>query len=568
MTRLILDMVHHNPGEEPFETRFLDAKHLASYGYNGQVFKHINCVTTFDELGLNLFPDGSPEHHWIKEQTHRIEKEIDAAKSAGLSVFYHIDLFVLPKRLVQHFADEIQDPRTGKISLESDRILELHRVMFNELALCFPDVEGFIVRVGETYLLDTPYHTGNGSISDCSEPWTPTYLYEETLNGKPLPNKWGSPQSDTYVRLIDFLRREICERSGKTLIFRTWDIFPDRLHACPEHYLHVTNRIKPHDRLIFSIKHTSLDFWRWVKPNECLTLGRHKQIIEVQSQREYEGKGAYPNYVMHGVIDGFEENPVKVGLKDWLKNPKIVGIYGWSRGGGWYGPYIDNELWPDLNAYVLAGYTSDPSKSEEQWFDSYARDILRLTDTDIPKFRKLCLLSSEAILKGRHCEAFDSPLNGSLLPTACWMRDDRIGGEDQLKLVLEHLDRHGNLDAALQEKKEAVRVWSKIGSLAQEIKWPDSETEQFVSISCDYGRHLFEIVYHGWRIMIAARRDEAASEIKDAIRCYDYSWKAYRSLTEHPQTPSLYTGNYFSLPGESSVPGLDQTVDRYRTAAT
>ena len=58
----------------------------------------------------------------------------------------------------------------------------------------------------------------------------------------------------------------------------------------------------------FSIKHTALDFWRHVKVNECLTRGKHPQIIEVQCQREYEGKGAYPNYVMDGVINGFEEN--------------------------------------------------------------------------------------------------------------------------------------------------------------------------------------------------------------------------------------------------------------------
>ena len=54
--KYIMSMVHHNPGEAPFESIFNDAENLSSYGYNAQVFKHINTVITFDKLGLDLFP--------------------------------------------------------------------------------------------------------------------------------------------------------------------------------------------------------------------------------------------------------------------------------------------------------------------------------------------------------------------------------------------------------------------------------------------------------------------------------------------------------------------------------
>ena len=33
-----LDMVHHNPGERPFQSAFLDSDHLVALGYTGQVF--------------------------------------------------------------------------------------------------------------------------------------------------------------------------------------------------------------------------------------------------------------------------------------------------------------------------------------------------------------------------------------------------------------------------------------------------------------------------------------------------------------------------------------------------
>ena len=103
-----------------------------------------------------------------------------------------------------------------------------------------------------------------------------------------------SAEKDAFVFLINFLRDEVCQKHGRYLFFRTWDCFPDRFHADKNYYLDVTDRIEPHEKLIFSIKHTALDFWRRVRFNDCLTAGKHRQIVEVQCQREYEGKGAYP----------------------------------------------------------------------------------------------------------------------------------------------------------------------------------------------------------------------------------------------------------------------------------
>ena len=136
--KFILDMVHHNPGEPPFQTAFFDPQHLADYGYNGQVFKHINCIATFAETGLNIFPAGSPDLAWLDGFTPRIEREIAAAKACGLNVFYHVDLFVLPKRLVEIYRDEICDPQTGRIMLDRPRTLELHRIPVSYTHLTLP----------------------------------------------------------------------------------------------------------------------------------------------------------------------------------------------------------------------------------------------------------------------------------------------------------------------------------------------------------------------------------------------------------------------------------------------
>lgn len=562
----MLDMVHHNPGEPPFESAFLEPSHLLDYGFNGQVFKHINCVATYVAAGVDCFPEGTPDRAWLDGFTPGIEREIAAAKAAGLMVFYHIDLFVLPKRLVEHFHGEICDPVSGRILLDRPKTLELHRVLFDELATRFPEVDGYIIRVGETYLMDTPFHAGNGPIPRVGPPWTPEYLYAETLSGMESADaRWTSAQVGAYVKLLGFLREELCVKHSKQVFFRTWDIFPDKLHARLDHYLEVTDQIEPHPKLAFSIKHTALDFWRHVKVNECLAQGRHPQIIEVQCQREYEGKGAYPNYVMDGIINGFEENRVKIGLRDLIGDPKILGVYSWSRGGGWYGPYIINELWPDLNSFVLARFVMDSTRSEEEVFHEYAAGKVGLAGDDISRFRELCLLSAHGILMGRQCAAFDRLLNESVLPTACWMRDDRLGGSGQLGLVLETLAIHDQLDEALEEKAEAVRIWEKIVDLAAGINWPPGAKGEFVRVSAHYGLRLFRIVHHGWQVLIEGQRRGGGVALAAAIRDYEEAWIDYRKLSASPLCPSLYRGEYFSLPELPAEKGLDDSVARYKS---
>lgn len=568
--KYILDMVHHNPGEPPFDSRFLDPNHLLDYGYNGQVFKHLNCVATFAATGKDFFPAGSEERRWIDAHTAEIKTAIDLAKSCGVQIFFHLDICVLPRAVVTHYRDEVCDPETGRISFERAKTLELHRILFEELAGRFPEVDGYIIRVGETYLFDTPHHVGNGPIPQSGPEWSPEYLYAETLAEQQVvtPN-WNHQQRDVYRKLLRFLREEVCERHNKTMIFRTWDTFPDKLHARLDRYLEVSDAVEPHENLIFSIKHTALDFWRHTKFNECLGQGRHPQVVEVQCQREYEGKGAYPNYVMDGVINGFDENRVKKGLKDIIHDPRIVGVFSWSRGGGWFGPYISNELWPDLNAFVLGRFCQEGNQSEAELFVEYARSRIGLSSADTDRFRALCAHASEGILKGRHCRAFDSLLGESVLPTACWMRDDRLGGYNQLSLVLDTLAEKGSFAEALAEKAEAVQCWERVAELAEAIAWPAGETGEFAKVSAQYGLRLFRVVEQGWRVMLTGYCKEHSLEycpvdLAEAIARYDQCWAAYQALADHPLCPSLYRGEYFSLPGESAVSGMHDSLNKFR----
>ena len=105
----IMDMVHHNPGEAPFETAFLDPEKLREFGYNAQVFKHINTAVTFSDYDPEIFPAGSESRQWMDSFGAGIAAEIARAKAAGLKVYYHIDLFVLPKALVEKYGADLCD---------------------------------------------------------------------------------------------------------------------------------------------------------------------------------------------------------------------------------------------------------------------------------------------------------------------------------------------------------------------------------------------------------------------------------------------------------------------------
>ena len=55
------------------------------------------------------------------------------------------------------------------------------------------------------------------------------------------------------------------------------------------------------------------------------------------------------------------------GLRDIVSNKNFAGVWTWSRGGGWEGPYIPNELWCELNAYVIAKYAENPKRRKKKF---------------------------------------------------------------------------------------------------------------------------------------------------------------------------------------------------------
>ncbi len=538
----VIDMVHNNPGEPLQPTAFRDPRHLADLGYNGQVIMaEADSCETFDAIAPGLLPTNSEARIWIEQHARALEKQAEQTHAAGIKAYAWFQFIVLPKELVARYKSDLCDDQ-GRIDLERPLTQKILRAQIDELFDRCPALDGLVVRTGEIYLFDSPYHTSSGRPNE-SKAQSATAI----IHGP-----------DSHIALLKLLRDEACLKRGKVVIYRTWD-FGNNFHINPEYYLKVTEAIEPHTNLIFSIKYSKGDFFRMTPFNPTLGIGRHRQIVEVECQPEYYGKGAHPYYIGDGVINGWEEASRLMppgqpkGLRDVVNNTNFAGIWTWSRGGGWEGPYIKNELWCELNAYVIAQYAQHTDRTEASLFDEFAASKLGLTGSDLAKFRELNLLSAAAIVRGNL--SFHGKVN------LTWARDDFMAAPDLTYFVTNHL-----VSAALAEKSGSVAMWKQIETLAKQIHFPDAKTQEFVEVSATYGRIKYAIFEQAWTILLYGKTGDAAQnydcqKISEAITKYDSLWTEWRALrASHPDVcATLYKDLAYQ-----DQPGMGAAVDHYR----
>ena len=521
---IIADMVHNNPGESYYQTKFNDPMVLNSMGYNAKtffIFLSPQLAVNWDKVDPDILPVGSPDRRWVEDKAKEIHTLYGQMKKNGLQVYCMTDLILFPKRLIEKYGmqETFNDPRNPKTQ-------QYLRILIRQMFEQFPELDGIFVRIGETYLHDAPFHKGG---------------IKDRTNAE-----------NTIIPLMDILRDEICVKLNKKLIFRSWLSFDTNL----ETYLKVNNAIEPHINLIISVKHCEGDFHRGNPFSKVLGVGRHKQLLEVQCAREYEGKGAYPNYVANGVINGFEEHAElrKQGkiasIKELSeKTDLLTGMWTWSRGGGWEGPYIQNELWPELNAYVLSHWAQDTKRSEKDIFKEFATDRLKLSPDDADKFHRIALLSEKVVLKGRRSTKYPEAVD------TWWTRDEYISfpklpnGKDSVLVIL-------------AEKDTAIQIWKDIVQLAGKIKFADKATASYVKVSSEYGLHLYQI-YRSLFYLSALKNGAIPANQKDHwLSVYKEAWKQYEALKlKYPDCPTLYNKDevrrpekkYFADPADKII---------------
>lgn len=539
---------------DPNPSKFASPSFQKSCGFNAVAIQPgmpLAVTALFDKYDPRVFPKGSKARAWVLAARENFSAKFREAKAAGMRVFATTDIMVLPRRMKELYGDEICG-RRGRIDFSKPKTREIHRALISEMFEAFPELDGIVVRTGEIYTFSTPHHCGNGPCD-----------YVNDLDGS----------KDVHAALMNLLREEVCDKCGKMCVYRTWDF--GFFHEQPDYYLDVTRRVAPHEDFLLSVKHCAGDFRRGIDFNRTLGIGGHRQIVEVQCQREYEGKGAMPSYIAASVIDGFEENEgsaVPHSLREFAKSPLFAGIWTWSRGGGWKGPFIKNELWCELNARVMSAWASNPARTEKECF-AEAAEALGVCAESVEAFHRLALLTPKAFLRGK--SATDPAARKGLFTTN--MRDEYICGLDKLngKDWFRSRILDGSIEGVLADRREAVKIWEEIVRLAGMVKCRDKATEDYILTSSIYGLRLFRMIEAGWDVMATGLKGDMSGGIYDTARLraaigrYDRAKADYLNLSkERHDCATLFTDDYVAINVATCeakpVPGLGASVNRYR----
>ena len=546
-----MSVVFKNPGEGLTPTKYTDPAIVAELGNNIMTVANgrpPHTAITWDSFDETLFPHGSDSRSWVESHAETIDQEIKDIHDAGMLAMYWFDMFVLPRALVSKYGDQITTD-DGKWSFDSALMTNITEYMLDAVFERFPGLDGLLIRTGEIYTQDVPYHEGSSPIANGSE---------------------------SHIQLLDVLVASVVDKHDKLLFYRTWSL--DGFHTDLSYYLEVTDAIEPRDKLFFVIKHTKGDFWRTTGYNPTINIGKHPFLVGIQCQREYEGKGAYPNYIMDGVINGFEEDledPGYHGLNDFKESVLFRGLVIWPRGGGWLGPYPADEFWIDMNVQVISKWAMDPFRSEETLFKEYARDLgYWPTDDLMSAFRDVALLSARGVLLGHYSLKHQ-------LDRLLWTRDWYIGGGDkELRTDFENILNADEVSAVIEEKAEAGRIWDRLLQKTEDLtlamKTPGKEGKQLrasLHFSVRYGQLLYRLIESSWEVSLLGMSGNATgtydvNRIQDAISEYDRSLSEYNALENRNCSwviSSLYTPfGWGDESGPSDTTRSNKTVDMWR----
>ncbi len=587
------NMLSDNPGEVGFTSLYEHGDFMTERGYDGMTFslfeaaqygllwdeydKSRGITLTKEEYLANpndssikaenskkVFPYGSVEREWVEKKRSEIIKMYSDAQKAGQKIYFMQDVIVLPVKLKNDRPDINTD---GKIDIRLEATREVMDFMYEEMFNDFLNedgerlLDGIYVRYGETYTgsrWGMPYHTGNNPIMGNS--------------------------TETHLLLMNYLRDKVCIELNGEIIYRTWGF--GAFQYDKDTYLSISNQLEPHENFYFAIKHTSGDFHRTFTFNQSLNTGKHKQIVEVQCAREYEGKGAYPNYIAGGVINGFEEYSFLMNeyenqsLRDVInvEDSLVVGIWTWARGGGWAGPYINglghdsdksipvpngSEMWCDLNSYVINKWAKDTSRSDKELVIEYAKLYLNMNDADAENFYEICEKSSKAVLLGRARNTDKYNVD------VWWTRDDGIKTSAFRNNVKNAYD-NGAEDIMLEEKAQAVALWKEMMEIAKSLddelyntKLIDSETsvKDYIIMTTSYGYYLYDIynqmhIAEVERLKAEERGVDATDEMVHAVLKYDLLWDNWQKEYEENKLkgyPTLYARESTSFAGYNSL---------------
>ena len=117
--KYLIDMVHHNPGEPLFITKYNRPHYLKQLGYNGDGAKrYFQCAITYDRLEPGLVSQDSATWAWIQRHAHNLDHLIEEYSQEGIPLYPFTDVLVVPMEVMDKYGSQMKDPK-GRLSIRS-----------------------------------------------------------------------------------------------------------------------------------------------------------------------------------------------------------------------------------------------------------------------------------------------------------------------------------------------------------------------------------------------------------------------------------------------------------------
>lgn len=527
---LKLATILDNAGEPAVHTRYRDPAELAQLGYNGVVLYETTALSGITSPEVVRDPE---LRAWLSQSWSTLEDRIHNITDAGLQVYLFYDLMVIPTDAIEGKNSKLCcRGRSNVICPASDDAWKHTLTALENLLTRFPSVAGIVLRFGDNDAQRLPHLVGNDlytpHCSRCAD---------------------GSP-ADRIVHAITRCHDVVVNKLGRRLIARAWNVSPDGLHDTPALAAEVAPRLPQDENLILSFKFTQTDFWRYQAWNpSSLACGQIPIIYELQCQREFEAKGAIPNYQAPLWRDGCPEAQAPSapqGLAEVAQRVPLAGLWAWVRGGGWGGPFVRNETWIDANAYAVPRLVDDPTLDPTQLARAWAIDRLKLNESDplVDVLVQTLIESPELVRRSFYVGPYARQKNTPWHPNSDWIEDDTVDARAAWRM-LKRIPVT-DLDAVLEEKNTAADTASHLHNhLQKALSERDHEALEPLLGSLMYTESLIEAFRDLFTGLIAYRRflaDRSETHANTAERALFHAQSHWNHHTQRLNTfPEIST---------------------------
>lgn len=405
-------------------------QHSVSLGYNAVAWPgFLEYVTLESAPGGGVYPEGDPHIARADALREAFTPFWDYAAELGVKVYLRTDMLSLTPALESYLID-----RFGTLDTANPALWDVYTQALDELYQASPALSGILLRIGE-----------GGSIYAL-----PSWDYYSALAVRDV--------ASVQAMLTAFT--DHAEATDREVIFRTWSVGigdVGDMHTDADSYAQVLAGVDS-PALIVSTKYTLGDFYSWLPLNDTLEVGDQRRIVELQSRREFEAFGSFPNDL------GPE---YQWALQQLLAaNPHIEGIWTWTQDGGpWRaGPmtlYLKAGFWHlyELNTVVAGALARDPEADVGQVTADWARRWFSDDPATITAITTAMAASREAVTQGLYLPPFAEQRVRALglePPPQMWLFEWDILTGDSATLDLIATIVGDDLEAEITRGAEAV----------------------------------------------------------------------------------------------------------------